>query len=64
MNAAIIAVGSELLTPQRMDTNSLYLTDHLNTLGVEVLFKMIVGDDREKLAEAIQFAMHRVEVWC
>ena len=34
MNAEIIAVGSELLTPYRMDTNSLYLTEQLNLLGV------------------------------
>ena len=45
MNAEIIAVGSELLTPFRMDTNSLYLTEQINLLGVEVIFKSIVGDD-------------------
>ena len=38
MNAEIIAVGSEMLTPQRVDTNSLYLTEELNNLGVEVAF--------------------------
>ena len=37
MNATILAVGSEMLTPQKTDTNSLYLTDQLNTLGVEVV---------------------------
>ena len=45
MNAEIIAVGSELLTPFRMDTNSLYLTEQINQLGVEVVFKSVVGDD-------------------
>ena len=44
MIAEIIAVGSELLTPFRQDTNSLYLTAQLNSLGVEVGFKTIVGD--------------------
>ena len=43
MNAEIIAIGSELLTPYRQDTNSLYLTDKLNQMGVEVCFKTIVG---------------------
>jgi nicotinamide-nucleotide amidase len=38
VNAEIIAVGSELLTPFRMDTNSLYLTEQMNQLGVEVIF--------------------------
>ncbi len=39
-DAEIIAVGSELLTPQKVDTNSLYLTDQLNALGVEVVRKI------------------------
>jgi nicotinamide-nucleotide amidase len=59
MNAEIIAVGSELLTPQRVDTNSLHLTGELNTLGVEVTFKCIVGDDRERLAETVRIASER-----
>src|SRR5262249_55256454 len=62
MNAAIIAVGSELLTPERLDTNSLYITDHLNTLGVEVVFKLVGGDDRQRLADAIRFAFDRAEI--
>ena len=44
MNAEIVAVGSELLTPFRQDTNSLFLTRRLNELGVDVIFKTIVGD--------------------
>ena len=56
MNAEIIAVGSELLTPHRQDTNSLYLTEKLNELGVEVRFKCIVGDDAEGLTSAAKLA--------
>lgn len=59
MDAEIIAVGSELLTPFRLDTNSLYLTGKLNSLGVEVRFKTIVGDDRARLAEAFRSALAR-----
>jgi len=59
MNAEIIAVGSELLTPFRQDTNSLYLTDKLNQLGVEVSFKTIVGDSREHIAEITRTALSR-----
>lgn len=59
MNAEIIAVGSELLTPQRLDTNSLYVTAELNNLGVEVVAKSVVGDDRERLAEAVRRALLR-----
>ncbi len=62
MEAEIIAVGSELLTSQRLDTNSLFLTDQLNALGVEVRRKMIVGDDRDLLTASIREALHRVEI--
>ncbi|HXG35000.1 MAG TPA: competence/damage-inducible protein A [Bryobacteraceae bacterium] len=62
MNAEIIAVGSELLTPQRVDTNSLFLTEHLNNLGVEVVLKTVVGDDRQRLAAAVRAAVARSEI--
>jgi nicotinamide-nucleotide amidase len=62
MEAEIIAVGSELLTSQRVDTNSLFITDQLNALGVEVRRKMIVGDDRELLTASIREAIARVEI--
>lgn len=60
MKAEIIAVGSELLTPDRLDTNSLFLTEELNKLGIEVVRKTIVGDNRELLAEAFRDALDRV----
>ncbi len=62
MNAEIIAIGSELLTPFRQDTNSLYLTEKLNQLGVEVIFKTIVGDHRERLTAAASLALSRAEI--
>ena len=62
MNAEIIAVGSELLTPYRMDTNSLYLTEQLNLLGVEVVFKSAVGDNLRRLVAATQHALFRSDI--
>jgi len=62
VNAEIIAIGSELLTPFRQDTNSLYLTEKLNQLGVEVIFKTIVGDSREHLTQAASLAVSRAEI--
>ncbi len=62
MNAEIIAVGSELLTPHRMDTNSLYLTEQLNLLGVEVVSKTIVGDDLRRLTAAAQYGLFRSDI--
>jgi len=62
VNAEIIAIGSELLTPFRQDTNSLYLTEQLNQLGVDVIFKTIVGDSRERLTSAASNAISRSDV--
>ena len=59
MDAEIIAVGSEMLTAGRLDTNSLYLTGQLNNLGVEVVTKCVIGDDRDRLAEAVTRALGR-----
>jgi len=62
MIAEIIAVGSEMLTPHRQDTNSLYLTQGLNDLGVSVAFKTIVGDNRQHLTDAIRIALTRADI--
>ena len=59
MNAEIIAVGSEMLSEDKIDTNSLYLTGQLNLLGVEVVQKTIVGDDRDRLMAVISDALRR-----
>ena len=55
-SAAIIAVGSELLTPSRVDTNSLYLTEQLNALGIDVIAEGDRGDDHEAVASAFAHA--------
>lgn len=62
MIAEIIAVGSEMLTPHRQDTNSLYLTAGLNDLGVEVGFKTIVGDSLRHLTSAAKIAIDRADI--
>ena len=60
--AAIIAVGSELLTPEKTDTNSLYITRVLNELGIAVAFKSIVGDNRQELEAHVAHALSRHRV--
>jgi nicotinamide-nucleotide amidase len=62
MNAEILAVGSELLTPFRLDTNSLFLTDQLNQLGVRVTRKSIIGDNLADLRDAFKEALSRSEL--
>ena len=59
MKSEIIAIGSEMLTPFRQDTNSLYLTEKLNELGVTVAFKTIVGDRRKDLVNVLRAALTR-----
>ncbi|HZQ19294.1 MAG TPA: competence/damage-inducible protein A [Terriglobales bacterium] len=62
MIAEIIAVGSELLTPFRQDTNSLYLTEKLNELGVEVSYKTIVGDNQKAILRVATTALSRADI--
>jgi nicotinamide-nucleotide amidase len=62
MIAEIIAAGSEMLTPHRQDTNSLYLTSELNALGVSVAFKTIVGDNLQHLTAAASVALMRANI--
>jgi nicotinamide-nucleotide amidase len=61
-SAEIIAIGSELLTPHRIDTNSLFLTGVLNELGLSVRVKHVVGDSREDLRLVVQAALARADV--
>ena len=60
--AEIVAVGSELLTPHRIDTNSLHLTEVLNAAGIDVRGKTIVGDDRVEVRERLRQALERADL--
>ena len=61
-HAVVIAVGSELLTPHKLDTNSLFLTERLNALGVAVRYKSVVGDDPQEIAAAVRQAVAHAEL--
>jgi len=62
LKAVILAVGSEMLTATKTDTNSLYITGVLNELGIEVAYKGIVGDDRGELSAQVAQALSRYRV--
>jgi nicotinamide-nucleotide amidase len=62
LSAEIIAIGSELLTPRFKDTNSLYLTEQLNAIGIPVVMKMIVGDDENYLESAVRNSLARTPI--
>src|SRR6202051_852838 len=62
MQAEIIAVGSELLTPDRIDTNSLFLTQRLNHLGIAVARKTVVGDQHDHVRDAFRCALDRCDL--
>src|SRR5712692_8350341 len=57
MRACILAIGSEMLTPFRVDTNSLIITDRLNTIGYDVRLKAVVADDVDELARVLNGAL-------
>src|SRR2546430_2838389 len=62
LTAEIIAIGSELLSSSRTDTNSLWLTDQLNRIGIDVRLKTVVGDDDARLEEVVKDAVKRSRV--
>ena len=62
LSAEIIAIGSELLTPRFQDSNSLYLTEQLNGIGIAVMMKSIVGDDENYLEDAVRHSLARTPV--
>lgn len=62
MRAEIIAVGSELLTSERLDTNSLFLTAELNRIGIRVVHKAVVGDGPEEMTSSFRHALDRADV--
>ena len=62
MNAEIIAVGSELLTPYRLDTNSLFITAELNQVGMRVVHKAVVGDTPDEMLSSFRHALDRADV--
>jgi len=62
LSAEIIAIGSELLTPRFKDTNSLYLTEQLNAIGIPVVMKTIAGDDEKYLEDAVRHSLARTPI--
>ena len=62
LSAEIIAIGSELLTPRFTDTNSVYLTEQLNAVGIPVMMKTIVGDQETYLEQAVRGSLERTPI--
>ena len=60
--AELVVVGSELLSPLKADTNSLWLTEQLESLGIEVHSKTVVGDDPKLLTETFAAAIRRADI--
>jgi len=62
MRAEVIAIGDELITGQRLDTNSQWLSERLTEIGVEVAFHTTIGDNLADNVTAFRAAMERAEV--
>lgn len=62
MKAEIITIGDEILSGQTIDTNSAYIGERLNHLGIEIIFKTSVGDNIKNISEAIYNALNRADV--
>ena len=62
MKAVILAIGSELLGTERLDTNSLRLTEVLERFGVRLIAKTVLGDDEEAVADEVRRHLGRVDL--
>lgn len=62
MRAEVVAVGSEMLTPTHVDTNSLFITERLNEIGIDLQGKAVAGDDREVLKAIVSDALARCDL--
>lgn len=62
MNATILAVGSEMLTPFKTDTNSLVVTARLNAVGYDVRTKHVIGDNLDDIVSALRSVIGRVDL--
>jgi nicotinamide-nucleotide amidase len=62
INAEIVAIGSELLLGQIVDTNSAWMAQRLAEVGVNLFYKTIVGDNAGRMREIISRALERSDV--
>lgn len=62
MIVEIVSTGTELLLGQIVNTNAQYLARHLNTLGFDVLYQTVVGDNRERMEQVIKNALDRADL--
>ncbi|MHB1457350.1 MAG: competence/damage-inducible protein A [Armatimonadota bacterium] len=62
MRAEIISVGTELLLGQIIDTNAPYLGNVLSALGIDVYYRVTVGDNNSRLADALKTALSRADI--
>lgn len=61
-NAEIVSIGTELLQGASVDTNSLYLAEELQGIGIEVSYRTVVGDDRRRIHQVLRQALNRANV--
>ena len=58
MNAEIISVGTELLLGEILNTDAQFLASELSELGINVFYQTVVGDNRQRLFDAVKTAAH------
>ncbi|MCB8982596.1 MAG: hypothetical protein H6659_02095 [Ardenticatenaceae bacterium] len=62
MKAEIVSIGTQLLLGDVLDTNTAYISRSLQELGIEIIYKVTVGDDLEHLTDALRIALGRADV--
>ena len=62
MEAEIIAVGTELLLGETVNTNAQYISRELANLGIDTYYQSVVGDNAERLYKAYEVAFNRADL--
>lgn len=62
MNAEIVSIGTELLLGETVDTNSTYIARQLRDLGINIFYLITVGDNLERIADAIRASLDRADL--
>jgi nicotinamide-nucleotide amidase len=62
MNAEIVAIGSELLLGQIIDSNSAWISKRLDENGINLFYKTIVGDNPERMDYILSKSLSRADI--
>ena len=62
MKSIILSIGTELLLGQILNTNEKFISERLKELGIDVLYRVTVGDNPDRLEEVVKLAVEKADL--